>query len=189
MVIRPTIIFLFFYQLLATAPAFSQQIKFNRVFDGAVNHWVGIPDIAQDHQGYIWFSTYGNGIYRYDGFTLTAFTHDSTNTNSISSNRTSSLIIDHTGNIWVGTFRHGLNKFNPDNNTVIHYRHNPNDISSLGCDTISGILEDREGNIWLATYIGLDHLDTKTGKFYHYRHDEKDPSSISNDHVWQLYED
>ena len=175
--------------LFLAGSAFSQQIKFNLVLDGAANGWIGINNIAQDQQGYLWFTTYNNGFYQYDGSTFKAFTHDSTNKNSVSCNDISCLAIDKTGSIWIGTFYSGLDRFNPATKTFTHFRHNPKDISSLGNDSIYSILADHLGNIWIGTLGGVDRLDTKTGKIFHYSHDERDASSLSYNNVFTIYED
>ncbi|HEY1870948.1 MAG TPA: hypothetical protein VGG71_07815, partial [Chitinophagaceae bacterium] len=52
--------------------AFAQEVKFNQVINANLNPLGGINSIAQDRQGYIWFSAGGSssshgGLYRYDG--------------------------------------------------------------------------------------------------------------------------
>ena len=184
--IPPLIYYLVFFH---ASFAFSQQVKFNRVLDGSVNNWRGIKNIVQDKQGYLWFNTYNNGFYKYDGSAYEAFTHNPNNKNSVSSNATSCLAIDQTGNIWVGTFNSGISKYDPVKKTFTHFRHDPKNISSLVCDTIFSVIVDRLNNIWIGTSTGVSQLDTKTGKFINYKYDEKNEASLSYNVVSTIYED
>ena len=44
-----------------------------------------VNDIVQDRKGYIWIAT-NNGLNKYDGMDITAFTRDPENSNSLSGN-------------------------------------------------------------------------------------------------------
>ncbi|MEE9572412.1 MAG: two-component regulator propeller domain-containing protein, partial [Candidatus Neomarinimicrobiota bacterium] len=73
---------------------------------------ISVTSIDEDQHGYLWLSTWGNGILRFDLKNMNAehIYHSRDNTNSISSNRTTKIIIDKNGIIWIGTFGGGLNK-------------------------------------------------------------------------------
>ena len=53
----------------------------------------------QDKAGNIWFSTSGEGVYRYDGKSFTNFTKNE----GLPSNYIQSIIEDKAGNLWFGT--------------------------------------------------------------------------------------
>ncbi len=148
-----------------------------------------VTGISQDPQGYMWFGAKRTGFYRYDGYNLTSYKNQASNTNSLSYDAVESLYADSKGIIWVGTFGRGLDRFDPATGNFKHFRFATNDSTSLGNDTITAILEDNQANIWLGTYGGVCRMDLKTGKFTWYRYDPADPSSLSCNQVRTIYQD
>ena len=76
------------------------------------------------------------------------------------------LLEDREGNIWIGTYRGGLDKYRGDSFTYF----SSND--GLKDDVIRSILQDRSGNLWFGTFRGgitrfdgksMSHLTTKDG--------------------------
>jgi signal transduction histidine kinase/ligand-binding sensor domain-containing protein len=98
-------------------------------------------------------------------------------------------VADSSGNIWIGFYGMGLDRFNPETETFTHFRHDSGDPSSLSNDLVSVVHIDHLGNFWVGTAGGLDLLDQKTGKFKHYSYNEADPTSLSHDIVRAIYED
>ena len=58
----------------------------------------GIQTIAQDDEGNLWFGTYSDGLWRYDGEELTHFTKQ----NGLPSNTVKTIYKDKKGNLWFG---------------------------------------------------------------------------------------
>jgi len=164
----------------------AQDIRFNQVVKNVNGQ---ISDIAQDNQGFLWITTFDQGLKRYDGISIRSYTNDQRNPNSIASGYIITLFIDADNIIWMGILGSGLEKFDPATNTFTHFRHDPKDVSGLSNDTVSSVLEDHLGNLWVGTSNGLDLLDRKTGKFTHYSHDMNDPSSLSHREVFKVFED
>ena len=187
----------FFYSsfillLFCGTAAFGQQVKFNRIVNTKVNPLGGINSIAQDRQGYIWFSAGGNedshgGLYRYDGSKTISFLHNPRNANSLAMNSTECMIVDSSNIVWIGCS--GLDRYDPATDTFTHFRHDPKNSYSLASDAVYALLEDHKGNLWVGTDAGLDLLDKKTGRFTHYCNIPNDPGSLSNNFVRVLYED
>ena len=149
-----------------------------------------INAMTQDAQGFMWFSDQTNhSIYRYDGSHLTNYTYDSTIPNSLGGGYPECFATDPSGNLWIGFFGQGLDRFDPSTGHFTHYRHDQDDPESLSDDNVWAILVDHLGMVWVGTNKGLDQLDPTTGKFTHYNHDQKDPSSMSHDVVRAIYED
>jgi ligand-binding sensor domain-containing protein/signal transduction histidine kinase/AraC-like DNA-binding protein/AmiR/NasT family two-component response regulator len=71
---------------------------------------------------------------------------------------------DHSGNIWIGTYRDGLSLFNPKQSSFTKY----NKAKGLVSNNVIDILEDNEGYLWLSTDQGLSKFDVhkKTFKTY-----------------------
>ena len=121
-----------------------------------INHGLSqnsVMTIAQDKNGFMWFGT-EDGLNRYDGVTFKQFRHDPMDSSSINSNSIYSSLLDSKGNLWIGTYVSGLNKYIDDTESFIHYPHDPQDSLSLGEGTIWGLQEDHEGYIWIGTSGG-----------------------------------
>ncbi|HEY5369546.1 MAG TPA: two-component regulator propeller domain-containing protein, partial [Hanamia sp.] len=65
---------------------------------------------------------------------------------------------------WVGTL-HGLHHFDPVTKTFKAYHHIEGDANSLFSDTVSVVKADTKDKLWVGTYMGLQTMDIKTGKF------------------------
>ena len=95
----------------------------------------------QDRAGNIWFSTSGEGVYRYDGKLFTNFTTK----DGLSDNDVCAIIEDKTGNILFGT-KSGICKY--DGRYFSKYTENV-DASKK---SISSLLEDSKGNLWFGVW-------------------------------------
>lgn len=92
-------------------------------------------------------------------------------TNSVSSNRITRILQDHTGIVWIGTEDHGICTFDPAthkfkrypyivNNAMIR-THGPLDDLTVNC-----LYEDQSGTVWVGTnYGGLNRFNRQTGRF------------------------
>ncbi len=178
--------------LLNVSPVLSQEISFNKVTLNEETLNV-ITGITQDLQGNIWFGatvTSGSGLFLFDGFQVKSISNQYLNHGSLTTGRVECLYADKIGNIWVGTFGSGLEKFDPKSGNFTHYIHDDKDSFSISGNIITAILEDHDGFLWVGTdYNGLNRMDPKTGKFTHFRHKENDPGSLSFDQVRVIYED
>jgi ligand-binding sensor domain-containing protein/signal transduction histidine kinase len=76
---------------------------------------------------------------------------------------------DRSGRLWVGTFSHGLYRFDRRTGQFTRFQHNPADPYSLSNDIVPRLLIDHDGTLWAATWDGLDHLDPATERFKTYR--------------------
>lgn len=116
----------------------------------------------QDRDGNLWFSTGGEGVYRFDGKSFTNFTTN----DGLCDNYTSTIIQDKSGNILIGT-NAGICKY--DGGKFSKYFES----DSLTNLSITSLLEDRAGNIWFgAMNKGIYRYDgTSLSNFlYKYEH-------------------
>lgn len=67
--------------------------------------------ITKDKQGFMWFGTM-NGLNRYDGFQVRAFTNQANDSTSLQHNFITTLVCDDDGYLWVGN-EGGLCRYNP----------------------------------------------------------------------------
>ena len=168
----------------------AQDIKFNRVVGSSGISLGKINSVVQDKYGFLWLSDQDRRcIVRFDGKNMVRFEKELRNPNSLGGTYPKCLATDSLGNIWIGFYEMGLDRFDPATETFTHFRYDPDDPSSLSSDSVSAVHIDHLGNVWVGTDYGLDLLDQKAGKFKHYRHDEADPTSLSYDLIRAIYED
>lgn len=147
--------------------------------------------ITQDAQGFIWFAT-GDGLSRYDGYSLRTFRFDRNNPNSLAHNTVVSIHPGRDGVLWLGTTGGGVDRFDPATETFTHHRHDPSSPTSLSSNSISekGLLEDRQGVLWVGTNdSGLNRIDPLTGAVTYFRHDPLNPNSLSSNNLESVYQD
>ena len=67
-------------------------------FDSSV-----IFSIVQDKQGFLWFGSGYEGVYRYDGKKVKVLKHQADNDNSLPHNNAGALFIDNADKLWIGS--------------------------------------------------------------------------------------
>lgn len=70
-----------------------------------------VSDICQDKDGFIWMGTM-DGLNRYDGYGVKVFRSEPDNDFTLPENYITEVEKDAAGNLWVGTYSHGLYYFN-----------------------------------------------------------------------------
>ena len=147
-----------------------------------------VLDIVQDRQGFMWFCT-EDGLNRYDGYTFSVLRNDPQDRNSISHNYTLCILKDRDGDLWIGTFYGGLNRYDCRTETFTHFRADPSNDHSLCHDIVRTLYQDREGTIWIGTDGGLNKLNPKTDSLVSYYHNPHNPHSLSDNRVRSICED
>jgi len=116
----------------------------------------------EDLDGNLWFSTDGEGVYRFDGKSFTNFTSK----DGLFNNTTTTIIQDKSGHILIGT-NAGICKYN---GKIFSKYFESDTLNNL---RIIALLEDRDGNIWFsAMNKGVYRYDgTNLSHFlYNYKH-------------------
>ncbi|MEJ2104388.1 MAG: sigma 54-interacting transcriptional regulator, partial [Ignavibacteriaceae bacterium] len=149
--------------------------------------------ILQDKEGFIYFGT-EDGLNRYDGYTFNVMRNNPLDTNSLSYNDINALCLDKDGNIWIGTFNSGLNKYNPHTKKVFRFNHDHNNLNSISHDNITSICSDSSGSVWVGTDNGLNILTPRDANKEEYSikrilHFPNNTESISHNTVHTLYLD
>ncbi|MCF7827026.1 MAG: PAS domain S-box protein [Candidatus Marinimicrobia bacterium] len=122
-----------------------------------------VMTIAKDKNGFMWFGT-EDGLNRFDGITFKQFRHIPLDSTTLNSNSIYSSLVDQQGNLWIGTYVSGLNKYIDATESFVHYPHDPLDSLTLGKGTIMGLHEDHQGYLWIGTSgSGLFRLNPNTG--------------------------
>jgi signal transduction histidine kinase/ligand-binding sensor domain-containing protein len=103
-----------------------------------------------DHQGNIWFGTWGQGISKFDGIRFTNYSYP----NGLDAPLVTSILADRTGKIWIGGDGTGLWCY--DGKQFKSYR---NKIFNGGDLQIRKITEGNSGKIWVVTLAGIKFYD------------------------------
>lgn len=91
------------------------------------------------------------------------------------------------GDLWVGTFRGGLNRFDRATRTFTHFRHEENDPRSLAGDQIYALFQNRAGVIWVGMNDhGVDRFHPEFGAFHHLAHDPANPKSLQDNNILSI---
>jgi ligand-binding sensor domain-containing protein/signal transduction histidine kinase len=123
-----------------------------------------IDAISEDSDGTLWIGSSHFGLYRFDPVkaTFTAFRH-SDSAGSLSNDVVTSILVDHSGELWVGT-PDGLNRLVRPRNTFIAYR----EADGLPTSIVNGVVEDAKGDLWITTSYGLSHFNPRANTFHNY---------------------
>jgi len=158
-----------------------------------------VTSLCQDRAGTLWIGTtkgLDKLVANQDGGTpvFIHYMNDRNNPKSLSHNSLSSIYVDHSGTLWIGTTK-GLNKFVPGENAETdaafsHYENDPTNAGTLSDNNVRTIYEDRSGILWIGTWNGgLNKLDRKRQSFTHYEHNPNALQSLSHNNVRTIYED
>ena len=140
----------------------NQQLHFVK---GLSHPWVlSISEISANE---IWLATAGGGIAIVNtdkGEVIKAIQSNPADPYSLNMNIISTILIDKSGIIWVGTWGGGLNKVNPTRNVFRTLRPNPSNDLTLTSADIRSIIELDSGQIWFGTIDnGIDIFSPETG--------------------------
>src|SRR5690606_19297805 len=99
--------------------------------------------------------------------------HESNEPNSLSANFPKGMMVDSKNNLWVGTIKSGLNKFDINNNKWELYGPEQKVKYNIKQDVIISVFEDSKGTIWISGNssnsviegITIDTFDVKSQKF------------------------
>lgn len=96
---------------------------------------------------------------------------------------------DRSGNYWIGSYRHGVERYNKATGTLLRYSNDPEDPGSISNNLVYDLLEDSEGTVWVATNGGLNRYRPETDDFQHFLYDADDLDGPSGNTIRVLYED
>ena len=155
-----------------------------------------ITSMMEDHSGAIWIGTLTRGLYRIENrdnavadADITQFRSASSKFSGLSSDRIRCIFEDSRGDLWVGTFRGGLNKFEKQTGTFTVFKYNPFDKQSLNGNSVLSIYEDQSSNLWFGmAKNGVNKLNRNSRHFFNLKIKSPDDPNL-NTSIFAIYED
>ncbi len=147
--------------------------------------------MTEDEEGNLWIAT-TKGLKKLnkDRTIFTSFYHDSSNVNSLKTNDLSTIYVDRSGVLWIGSSNDGLDKANLINKPFGLAQHDPRNKYSLDNNNVTALFEDKSGMMWVGTDGGgLNSWDKTSKRFTQYRHDPSDIKTLRYDYVNAIHED
>lgn len=89
-----------------------------------------------------------------------------------------SLIEDHNGILWAGTYWDGLISFDPKTKKKNIFKHTKENSTSISNNAINGIFKDHGKNLWITTENGLNVYNYKKNEFKNYSTKDGFPSNV-----------
>ncbi|OQY26608.1 MAG: hypothetical protein B6244_13055 [Candidatus Cloacimonetes bacterium 4572_55] len=155
-----------------------------------------VQTICEDHKGKIWVGT-ENGLYKLQNRLWMKFDRYDEKSHGLKGSQVTKILEDRSHRLWVGTYDHGLNLFDPEKGQFVNFSHDPNRENCLSNNRIQAIFEDRAGDLWIGTDGGgLNRLklsegkipDPKIAEFVCYQHNDK-KSSLSHNSILSILQD
>lgn len=156
---------------LLTDVADAQQLIFEHLSYEQGLSESNVTALLQDRYGFLWIGT-SNGLNRYDGYKITTYRNDPSDTNSLTNNMITALFEDVRGELWIGT-QDGLNRLDRATGKFSAYKNIPDSANSLSNNFIRAIAEVPRGILWVATKRGLNRLDVERNEWKLYKADKK----------------
>jgi signal transduction histidine kinase/ligand-binding sensor domain-containing protein len=106
----------------------------------------------EDREGVFWILySSGNGlaVLDRDNRQLIRYSFGERDLPSFPLTGVSSILEDHEGTLWFGTYADGLLRFDREHQRFNRYRYDPTDADSLSENRITTLFEDRERTIWV----------------------------------------
>ncbi len=146
---------------------------------------VPILSLVEDKDENVWIGTDWGGLYCLkDDRVIKHYTSDAEN-NKLSTNVVKSLSLDHSDNLILGTYNHGLTFYDRQTNNFKHYYRN--EINGPPNNNIWAILTDSRNETWIGTLgEGIAKFDSKTGSF---NRPTIDCINSSFEHIYNIFED
>lgn len=134
-----------------------------------------------DDEGRIWFGSYGGGIFYEQDNVFFPIKHA-----SIPLEYVRHIASDKLGNLWIGTFMHGLHCLNEKGDLTTSYT---KENSCLHTNTITDLTYSKNhSTLYIGTSTGLYELNIQTGQLAPIQ-DNSNGSSLAETHISCLYQD
>ena len=147
--------------------------------------------IHPGRQGELWIGTeQGLSCFNRHTKTFENFPFQLSNELEMDYDNVFSVIEDHQGCIWVGSYYGGLHRFDRKKKQFTRYPVRTGDSSTINDYIVWTLYEDSGHELWIGTETGgLNRYNPEDGKFRSYQKKPDDPFSISSNKVLCILED
>jgi len=130
-----------------------------------------------------------NGLAVFDPLknNFTNYTHDPDDSQTLSDGSVWSLMADHTGNVWMGTYSGGINILYPGNSNFYNIGEQIGKNIGLKKPLAEAIIGDPDGGLWIGTFGGgLNYINRQEGitAFYDISDEIKALAKDSLGNIW-----
>ncbi len=145
--------------------------------------------VVQDKRGLIWISVFGNGLFIYDSKKdeMTHYTYQEEGRNQVSSNFLTRLLVDRSGNIWVGSEYAGITHLSVLNEGATYIYPEDKYLTDYS-NAIRMLTRLSNGDIWVGNRKGNTYIYDPSSKTSPFR---STPSSyiytVAEDTLGQLW--
>ncbi|NCT08795.1 MAG: response regulator [Flavobacteriia bacterium] len=148
-----------------------------------------IRDIIHDNKKNLWIGTY-TGLFKLDvNKNLTKYTHNISNSESLSQNSIYDIFLDFNDGLWVGTWAGGISYYSKNNNNFLTYKEGFNQ-NNLNYKVVSSFLQYDSDNLWIGTEGGgINIFNKESNSFRFLKHDPKNNNSLSSNNVKAILKD
>jgi ligand-binding sensor domain-containing protein/signal transduction histidine kinase/DNA-binding response OmpR family regulator len=158
-----------------------------------------VRNIIQDREGVIWVGIQSGGISKFrlssamlknPNRAIFQNIYESDDETGLSYSTVQVLYEDKDNNIWIGTYKGGINFISgtPDQFFVINQ--SKNNKPGLSYHKLWGICDDNQGNIWIGTDGGgIDEYNPSLGIIKVFKHSDKNPRSLSDNAILSALKD
>lgn len=148
--------------------------------------WGSIMKMVEDETGKLWLATPGE-LMQFDPSTESYdyFKNDLLNDASINYNSISSLFIDRTGILWVGTSGMGINIYDPKSNrfSTLFIKNSPS--SRITGFSVRAIMQETDDIYWISADV-LYKWNRRTGEVKSYETNSNRPDDFGNIGPWLI---
>lgn len=150
-----------------------------------------IRGMTEDYAGNLWIAT-RNGLLVFDiaSKTFRQYLTDSNNPRSLATNLITTVMRDSRGQIWIGTDKNGVHKYNPATDDFEHSPASAFDLFRFPPGSVTHIHEDSEGTLWFTMgHYGVFRMSPPLQKFIAYQHSFDSDNSLAFNNVLDIYQD
>lgn len=155
--------------------------------------WVGntITALIETQQGKIWIST-TEGVWTLNPTTkdLKHYAPNPGVEGALQSHFQVSLFEDKDGNVWIGSDKQGVHKYQASTDTFVHLPASRKKSEHFPPGAISSISQDKSGTLWFTVgSFGVYRISQHLEKFNTIVHSDDDDNSLGFNNVTDLYQD
>lgn len=100
-----------------------------------------------------------------------------------------SITEDKNNNIWIGTTKGNLFRYDREKESFTRMLHGNSDSLTYTYDAIWHLITDQNNNLWIGTNSGLARFNVTTGNIKQFVHDPSDSHSLLDNRISALFED